>query len=192
MSKLPGMSENLRNYTRSVYSLDAVVRRVPEDAWDNQSPCTEWTAREVLGHVIWGMNRVAAGVGAGEEPIEAPEAEVAGDDPVATWDEASRRVLEGLDHQGVLQLVRETPFGEMPVDGLLGFVYSDVLMHTWDIATAVGIEHGIADDLADRAHDLLAGAGDGIRGPGMMDPAVEPPAEADAAGRMAAMGGRTA
>lgn len=33
------MSENLRHLVKNLYAMDAVVRRVPEDAWDLPSPC---------------------------------------------------------------------------------------------------------------------------------------------------------
>ena len=54
------MSENLRAYTRALYAMDAVAARVADDQWDAKSPCDEWSAREVLGHVIWGTRAVAA------------------------------------------------------------------------------------------------------------------------------------
>ena len=48
------MSENLRWYTKAIYGMDHVVRLAGSDpaVWDRPSPCTEWVARDVLGHVI--------------------------------------------------------------------------------------------------------------------------------------------
>ena len=75
------MSENLRAYTRALYAFDAVAARVDPNQWDLPSPCADWTAREVLGHVTWGTLAVAARAAGEQPPREAPEAEVAGDDP---------------------------------------------------------------------------------------------------------------
>ena len=78
------MSKNLRDYTKTLYALDAVVNRVAGDDWDKQSPNEEWSARETLGHVIWGMRRIAAAINNEPEPAEQAEADVAGSDPVGS------------------------------------------------------------------------------------------------------------
>ena len=68
------MSANSRQYTRALYLLDAVARRVPADAWDNPSCCEGWTAREVAGHASWVIRNVGAATGnmAAPEPQAAP------------------------------------------------------------------------------------------------------------------------
>lgn len=184
------MSENLRTYLRGVYAFDAVVRRVPRAAWDSSSPCEEWSAREVLGHVCWGTRNIASGVSGGPGPDEQPEAEIAGDDPLAAWEVSRAAVTEALDTNGVLQRTIQSPFGEMKVDGALAVFLGDITMHTWDLATAAGIDHGIPDVLAERVVAAIGAAGDVIRRPGVFGPALEPPPGADAATRMAAIGGR--
>lgn len=184
------MSANLRRYVRSLYTLDAVVRRVPDDAWDAASPCDEWNARQVLGHVMWGLDAIAAGASGEAPPGERDEADVAGERPLEHWSAALDRVLTALDQQGVLQTKAQTPFGEMPIDDMLGFFFGDPLMHTWDIAVAVGVEHGIPDELAEHSMVMLGAAGDALRGPGRLGAEVEAPPGTDAATRMAAFGGR--
>ncbi len=184
------MSENLRNYTKAAYTLDAVVRRVPDDAWDRQSPCEDWTAREVLGHVIWGTRNLVALASGGERPPEQAEADVAGAHPGATWRSACDDAMAALDQPGALQRVGPGPFGEMAVDGFLGFIPSDLLAHAWDIATAAGIDAHLPADLCERGAAGLAAAGDLLRGPGLMAAPVEVPADADAATRFIALSGR--
>lgn len=173
------MSENLRRYTKAMYALDAVARRVPADAWDQQSPCADWTAREVVGHVTYGTRALLARLSGGDAPAEAPEAELAGDDPCVTIGEAMDWALAELDRPGALQKVVATPFGEMPVDAMLGIVCTDSFAHTWDVAQAAGIPHGLDQGMAATLHQNLAPMADALRGPGMFGPAVEVPADAD-------------
>ena len=78
------MSENLQRFTRSAHTLRNVAVRVPSGAWDNDSCCDGWSAREVAGHASWVLQNIAASTGHGERPEKQPEAEVAGDDPAAT------------------------------------------------------------------------------------------------------------
>lgn len=174
-----------------MYLLDAVVRRVPADAWDSSSPCDEWTVRQVLGHTMFGVERIARGARGEDPPPEQDEAAIAGDDPLASWTATLTSLLEAVDQQGALQRQVETPFGTMPVDDVLGFFYGDALMHTWDIAIGVGIDHAIPDDLAEANLAMLQPMADALRGPGRLGPAVEPPPGATAVERMAAFEGRT-
>lgn len=167
------MSENLRRYTKALYTLDAVARRVPASAWDNPSCCEGWTARQVAGHAAWVIRNVGAVTGANPAPERADEADVAGDDPAATIAEAVDTTLAGLDQRGILQRVAATPFGELPVDAFIGALWVDPLTHAFDIADAAGIDHGIDAATAEAAHSSLALIADAIRGPGRFDDAIE-------------------
>lgn len=185
------MSENLRKYTKALYALDAVARRVPAGAWDRPSCCEGWTAREVAGHataVIEGVGAVASG---GERPAPLPEAERAGEDPAATVRSALERTLAALDQPGVINRVASTPFGDMPVDAFLGVIWVDPLTHAWDIADATGIDHGIDGDTADEAHAALAPLSDALRGPGRFAEAVPVADDADPVAAFIAFSGRT-
>lgn len=184
------MSQNLRNFQKALFTVDAVVRRTPDDAWDNQSGCADWTAREVLGHVIWGITNMANRIDGGDAPPQQPEADVAGPDPVASWVAARDRVLEALDRQGSLQIVAPTPFGEMAVDDFLAFYPLDPLAHSWDIAQASGIDPALPPELCEVGYAGLAAMGDNLRGPGLMGPAIDIGDDADIEARFLAMSGR--
>ena len=183
------MSANSRQYTRALYLLDAVARRVPADAWDNPSCCEGWTAREVAGHASWVIRNVGAATGNMAAPEPQAEAEVAGADPAATVSAAVAATLEALDQQGALQLVASTPFGEMPVDSFIGTIWVDALTHAWDIADAAGIDHGIDPATADAAYETLAPISELLRGPGRFDDPID--VAEDAVARFIGFAGRT-
>lgn len=184
------MSENLRNYTRAVYTVDAVVNRMPTDAWDHPSPCDQWTAREVLGHFIWGMQNVTAAATGAPAPESRPEAVTATDDPVATWRSTRDALLAALDQQGSLQTSFNGPFGPTPIDGFLPIHTFDGILHAWDIAAAGGIDAHVPEDLAAAGHAALVSFGDGIRHPGLFGPAVEVADDADVVTQFVACAGR--
>jgi len=161
------MSENLRNYTKAIYALDAVVGRMPQAAWDNQSPCADWNAREVLGHTIWGMNRLASACQGGGAPAEQAEAEVAGAQPWATWADARNNVLQALDQRGSLQREADGPFGPSSIDASLGIFFADPLTHAWDVAQAGGIQAALPEDIVAIAASNISAAGDAVRAPGL-------------------------
>ncbi len=184
------MSENLRTYTKTLYAMDAVVRRVPDDAWDNPSPCEDWTARATLGHTIWGLKRMTANINGDEPPAEQAEADVAGDDPVASWTAAMDGMLAALDQKDVLSTIMPTPFGEMPVDSAIGALFIDPLAHTFDIAVAAGIDPALPESLTERGLAVLEPLGDGLRSPGLFSAPIEVGEDASAADRFIAFTGR--
>lgn len=185
------VSQNLRDYTKTVYALDSVVHQLKDDDWDKQTPNDEWNARETLGHVIWGMRRIAAAINDAPGPAEQAEAEVAGANPVGSWEEARDHILAALDSRGALQKIIQTPFGEMPADDAIGSLFLDPLTHAWDIARAAGIDAYIPEELAAKALQILEAVGDAIRGPGFMGEAIEVSDSATMADRLAAYTGRT-
>jgi len=184
------MSQNLRDYTKTLYTLDAVVKRVGEGQWDQQSPNDEWTARETLGHVIWGLRRITAAIRGEGTPAEQPEAVVAGDTPAETWSDAMDKMFAALDARGVLDKEIDTPFGTMTVDDAIGNLLMDPLTHAWDIAKTVGIDAAIPDELAERSLGVLNALGDAIRGPGLFDDAVDVEQDAPVVDRLVAFTGR--
>ena len=56
------MTENYDLYRRALDGFDRVIRQVPEDRWESQSPCTEWKAVDVAGHVIFVQQLVTSGI----------------------------------------------------------------------------------------------------------------------------------
>mgnify|MGYP001825668548 CR=1 FL=1 len=184
------MSENLRLYHGAIYGLDGVVRRMAADDWDKPSKCAEWSCREVIGHVTWLTRRLAGAVGSGEALPEMPEAEVAGEDPLASWTTARDLVLVGLDRPGALASLTDSPFGEAPIDTMLRISASDAYTHTWDIGAAVGIDPALDPAIAEAILPGLIQFGDNLRQPGLMGPEVEVPADASVVDRYLGFVGR--
>jgi uncharacterized protein (TIGR03086 family) len=160
------MSLNLRNYTKAVYGMDHVVMGVADDAWERPSPCDGWTAADVLTHAS-GVMRMIESAARGAAP-EAPAGT-----PSEAWAATRDSVLEAFDHAGVLQQVVPSPFGEMPLDNLIGILFVDTLVHTWDLARAVGGDERLPLDLVRAGHAQLAPISDLLRGPGRFDAAIE-------------------
>ncbi len=162
------MSENLRIYVKALFALDAVVRRVPAQAWDNHSPCRAWTARQVLGHAVRGLRSLTAGITGAPAPIDLTD-----DDPVVTWTHALDAALCALDQQGSLRRNVATPFGQMTVNDAIGVVFVDPLAHAFDIAEACGIEAALPEDLATRGLAVLEPLDARLRRPGLFAAKVE-------------------
>jgi len=184
------MSDNLRMYQAGLYSMNAVVVRVDPARWDEPSKCAEWTCREVIGHSIWHARALAATTGNGPEPVEQPEAEVAGADPLANWIEARDRVLVGLDRPGVVNAEVSGAFGTMKLDARLRLAAADVYTHSWDIGSAIGVDPKLDPAIAAAILPGLREMGDGLRRPGLMTGEVVLDGEASVVDQFLAYCGR--
>jgi uncharacterized protein (TIGR03086 family) len=182
------MSENLRNFTKAIYAMDAVVQRVPTDAWDNDSPCEGWTARDVVGHQAGVLNGAAQIARTGAIAMPAPPEDVS--DPLAVWAEARDGILEALDAPGVLHQEGAFWFGPMSVDDLIGVVQWDPLTHAWDIAKATGVQTSIDEGLAQQSYDRVSAMRDGLAKMGLVGEEVAVPDDADIVSRYLGLVGR--
>ena len=66
-------------FDQALVKFDSVVQQVPDDAWGNASPCEEWNAANIVGHVaattqlpVLLAQRIPLGVPAGPEASEVP------------------------------------------------------------------------------------------------------------------------
>jgi uncharacterized protein (TIGR03086 family) len=182
------MSENLRNFTKAIYGMDAVVRRCPPDAWDNDSPCEGWTARDVVGHqvgVLLGVANMARG-----NDMKFPETPEDLSDPASLWASARDEVLETLDQPGALQHSGPYWFGEMSIDQLIAVVSWDPLTHAWDLAQAAGTESALDAGLAQRSFDTISAIRPNLAKMGLITDEVPVPADADIVDRYLGLVGR--
>ncbi len=180
------MSANSDNYRTAVAGFDAVIENVSDGQWTSEAPCEGWTAAHVVGHVIGGMRVVAGG------SWDGTDLERAGDDPKASYAAARDAALANLTEDALAD-VKPGPAGDMTLDAMLGmFLTNDILIHTWDLATATGQQVVLDPALVESAHAALVAAGDFVRAPNIFGPAVEPPVGADAQTKLLCFAGRRA
>ena len=154
---------------------DAAIRGAMPDKWEAQSPCELWKARDVVAHVVAGHRGVIAGVRGGEsKPLGADE------DPKQAWEEVSRVIDEITRDPDALAKEIDGPTGKMPAGEIIGrFVTMDLLVHTWDLARAVGADERLDEGSVRRAYETLKPMDAMIRQPNVFGSKLEPPRGAD-------------
>ncbi len=99
------------------------------DQGTSQTPCQEWDVQELVDHAVGVQRRLATGM---------LGAELAED---AEWPAVRAGVEAALADPSVLEgEVPEGPFGPMPKSMMMGIGTSDLLIHTWDLARAIGAD----------------------------------------------------
>jgi uncharacterized protein (TIGR03086 family) len=136
--------------TRSHDYLREVVAAVPDSAWAAPTPCSEWTARQVLNHAR--IDKQAYGlVLTGDRPDADPfhPEDVLDGDPVAELDKVLRAVADGYAGLPADAEQVPTPLGPMPLAFAAATAAMDAAVHAWDIAVATGQNRPLGVDLAE-------------------------------------------
>jgi uncharacterized protein (TIGR03086 family) len=169
------MSDVQESYHVISSGFDAAVQAVAPDQWAAQTPCADWTARQIVAHVVENHRGVAAAVRGGESvPLGADE------DPKQAWSDACRAIRDIAADPDAVAVEMDGPTGTMPAGEIIGrFVTMDVLVHTWDLARTVGADEQLDEDSVRRAYEALKPMDAMIRQPNVFGPKLEPPADAD-------------
>ncbi len=180
------MTEIADRYRRLSDAFAVTIAEVRADQWENSTPCEDWTARELVGHVVDSQSTFLGLVG--REVDEVPGVDA---DAGAAWDAVRTSVQADLDDPERAGAEFTGFFGTSTFEGAVDrFLNSDLVIHRWDLAHAT--EQDEAMDPAD-AERVLEGArafGDAFRGPGVCGPEVAVPADADAKTRVLGFYGR--
>ena len=157
--------------------------------WDRPSPCEAWNARGVLEHVI-GFHDVLLLRPLGAKP-DRPR-----DDPRRRWSltaEALAAVLgrEGLfDREIQVPAVGNNPPATIDATRLVPALTQDVMIHTWDLARAVGADDRLDPDLCLFFYNRLPDDPDALARSGMFGSAISVADDADIQSRLLARLGR--
>jgi uncharacterized protein (TIGR03086 family) len=177
-------------YRRLAHHFDTVVRSVPADRWNNQSPCVEWKAIDIVAHVADTetdfLRRMEF---PGALPDDLPES------TLDRWLIVRAAVQAVLDDPARTDHAFDGFFGPTTFGQTIDQFYSmDLCVHAWDLARATGLKHleTIDPDEMVAIHAAMDGLGDNLRQPGLIDAELLVPADADDQTKFLAWLGRRA
>jgi uncharacterized protein (TIGR03086 family) len=135
---------------------EKIVAGVGTDQWELPSPCSDWTVRGVVNHLVGG-NRLFARILGGEELpareelIAASRTDRLGDDPVAAYRESASELLAAFRADGVLERMFTVPAGTVPGRAAVGLRIVEALVHGWDVAQATGQRADFPEEIVQSA-----------------------------------------
>lgn len=171
------MSEVADRFRRLSDDFTARVQAVPADRWESPAPCQGWTARDVVGHMTSNAGFFFTLIGR-----DAPQGPSVEDDPLGAWLTARTALQLALDDPEVANAEYDSPsMGgrgtfEQAVDRFGNF---DVLVHTWDLARAAGLDERLDPFEVHRAFEAALPMDEMLRSPGVCGPKLDPPPGAD-------------
>ena len=177
------MDEIVERHRRACVGFARVAHAVPPDAWPAPSPCTEWTARDVVEHVIGFHDFLLL------RPLGV-RASRPRDDAAARWDATSAALFSALAPDGALDRETELPGGGTSTPRtMIAALTTDVLIHTWDLAVSAAISPALDDELCERAYAAAASSAF-TRAEGIIGPEVVSAPDAPVADKLVAFYGR--
>jgi uncharacterized protein (TIGR03086 family) len=181
------MSEVSERYTRLAGAFADKIAAVPDDKWSNQSPCDDWTARDVVNHVVGTQGMFLGFVGRSIEGLPSVD-----DDPSGAWAVASAAVQSDLDEPERANAEFDGMAGRTTFEAAVGrFLCTDLVVHGWDLARAVDLDEAIAPADMAAVREVCESFGPAMRSPGAFGEEVQVSDDADEQTKFIAFLGRT-
>jgi uncharacterized protein (TIGR03086 family) len=137
-----------------------LVTQVAPEQWNDPTPCTEWNVKTLVGHLIVSMQGGCAlleGASAAEYmSFYDRQDEAAGTDPVTTLKNGVRSLRAAFAEPGALERTVHHPIGDLPGSRLVGMRVAGSVIHSWDLATAIGVDPGLDEQLIELVHGYFA------------------------------------
>ena len=180
---------------RVVDETSRLVNGIGPDQLGAQTPCAEWTVRDLVNHITGGAEMFALSVAQGSVPDDVVGRLLGGDNLTGgvqeSWSAASTKAMAAFDEPGAMEKIVTLPFGEMPGRVALDIAIFDVATHACDLARATGQSIEDRDVLASALEIGRRMVGPELRVPGVFD-AEQPVAEdAPIEDRVLAFAGRS-
>jgi uncharacterized protein (TIGR03086 family) len=177
-------------FDRAAAAAQTVISGVRPDQLDLPTPCSDWSVRQLLNHLVSGtalFHSLATGGG----PVDR-SADHLGTDPAGAFRTSVASLREVFAADGGLTQLVTSPFGEQPAAVLLEMRVNEMMLHGWDVAKATGqptdLDPGVAEHCLASFRALRASG----RGATMFAEPTEAPAGASMVDQLAALSGRKA
>ncbi len=186
------MTELVDRYQNAVAGFERRLALVEQGQWGDDTPCADWDVRQLVAHVLDEQLWLPALLGG--ETIEEVGDRFAGDqlgsDASASWHAAAAAALTAISADSALDRTVGLSYGEVPAEEYLRQVTADTVVHTWDLARAIGADEALDAEAVSQTLAYLSPQAEAWRSAGAFGPAVEVAADADQQTRLLALVGR--
>jgi len=188
------MPEDAREFHRRASEWFASnVEAVRDGQWHDSTPCTEWDVRELVHHLVseqrWLPPLLAGGTIA--DVGDGLSGDLLGHDPKGSWRSATDEAVAAVGETPGDRTVHLS-YGDVPADHYINEVGTDLLIHGWDLARAIGADERMDPELVERVYGGVKDHVAALKATGAFGPDVTPPEGADRQTELLAIFGRVA
>lgn len=122
---------------RAIATGGTVIAGIRPDQLTAPTPCPEMDVRAMLGHLVGVLDRIAA-LANDEDPFSVTETHAPDDGWSDAWERAGRHAADAWRNDAVLDRPMALPWIQGSGAEVLTSYFSELTVHTWDLATATG------------------------------------------------------
>ena len=181
-------------YRRACLRFGEHVHAIRGDQWAAPTPCTEWDVKALVGHLITEVAWVPPLIG-GRSVAEVGDelsGDLTGEDPAASWDRFAPASIDAVAEPGALERTVRLTKRELPASEYANEVFTDLLIHGWDLARAIGADETLDGESVDVVYEAMKPHEEELKTTGVFGPMVVPPEGADRQTLLLAVFGRVA
>lgn len=193
------MTDPHESLAAALSGTERLVAAIGPGEWGLPTPCTDWSVRDVVNHLVGGnllFVRVLGGeaLPPREELVAAARTDRLGEDAAGAYRASAAALVDAFRADGVLEQMVTVPAGTFPGIGALHLRTVEALVHGWDVAQGTGRPVAFPEDLVEDelrfTRETLGRLPRRPAGQGPFAPAQAVPDDAPALDRLAALLGR--
>jgi uncharacterized protein (TIGR03086 family) len=164
-------------YRQSLTAFLDRLHRVQPEQWPDATPCPGWDVRALVNHVVsqdrWTVELLAgATIGQVGDRFDG---DLLGTDPVGSATEAAKRAEEAVSEPDALDRTVHLSFGETPAEEYVRQLLAEHLIHSWDLAAAIGIDRRLDPELVRICAEWFGDRAEMYQQAGVIGPAIDLP-----------------
>jgi uncharacterized protein (TIGR03086 family) len=142
-------TELLELFQRAQAQFTDRVDAVEPDQWEDEA-LPEWTVADLVAHLVTEMLWVPpllAGEPYAEGRFPDTTTDLLGDDPFSGWESAADDALSAFAEDDALIRTVHLEDGPKPAREYIENLIAELTVHTWDLATAIGVDPELDGEL---------------------------------------------
>lgn len=171
------MNDVINRWNQTAALFSSRLQAIQPHQWDAATPCSEWNVRQLVDHAVGVQARFGGMLGMQAEG--------------ADWDKVHSAFSNYLRSSDSLDGNVDVPgLGQMSKAQILEICTNDLLIHTWDVARAVGADETLPEPLASACFTWLQSLPEAMLRSGRYSRAQRVGPEAGLQAQMLAFAGR--
>jgi uncharacterized protein (TIGR03086 family) len=169
------------------------MRHLTTGDFERTTPDTEWNAKTLANHMLYELSWIPD-ILAGKQIAEVGDkydGDLVGDDPTKNWEEAAA-LAKGEVRLADMKGKAHLSYGTVKIEDYLRQVSEDLLIHSWDLAAALGIDRTLDQVAVKEIYGDLKPNASFLASSGLFKPPLGVPKDADIQTKMLALVGRDA
>ena len=188
------MTGPILHFQRAIEGFDRHAHSIGAGQWHDPTPDTDWDVRMLVNHVtveqLWVPPLVQ---GSRVTDVGSRlDGDQLGEDPVARWEAASSASVAAFGISGVIEGMVSLSSGTQATAEYCWDMTTDALIHSWDLARAIGADEALDPELVDIVYERTLPIAEHLHESGLFAPPVSVSDSAPKQKRLLGLFGRSA